>query len=159
MRIIGLAVALFCFWLLLSGHTTNWLIGAGAVTAILVALFGRRAGYADEEGFPLERVTGGVFYLPWLVVEIAKSALTVTGIILRPALPIAPRLVRVPAPQRTAVGLATYANSITLTPGTITIEVDRRRRELVVHALTAARAESVAEGEMGRRVARFEGRR
>ena len=58
--------------------------------------------------------------------------------------------------RKTPVGVATYANSITLTPGTITIEVNRRERELLVHALTKAGADGLAEGEMDRRVARME---
>lgn len=159
MRIVGLALALFAFWLLLSGHYTAWLIGAGAVTAIIVALLALRFGFADEEGFPIERLLAGLLYWPWLLVEIAKSTVQVTRIILNPRLPISPTLVRAPCGPKTATGIATYANSITLTPGTITVEVDRGRGELVVHALTAEGVAGLMEGEMNRRVQRFEGKR
>ena len=57
--------------------------------------------------------------------------------------------------QKTSVGVVTYANSITLTPGTISVDV--RHDEILVHALTQAGAEGLIEGEMDRRVTRFEG--
>ncbi len=159
MRLIALAVLLFAFWLLLSGHYTAWLIGSGAVVVILTVAFARRAHIGDEEGVPLERIIGGIGYWPWLVKEIAKSAVSVTRIILDPRLPISPRLVRPSFDQKTPVGIATYANSITLTPGTITVEVDQYRNEFVVHALTDATAADLETGEMNRRVTRFEGGR
>ena len=157
MRLIALAILLFAFWLLLSGHYTAWLIGSGAVVALLTAIFAHRARIDDEEGLPIERIIGGLGYWPWLIKEITKSAISVTRIILDPRLPISPRLVRPTFDQKTPVGIATYANSITLTPGTITIEVDRYRSAFVVHALTEATAADLESGEMNRRVKRFEG--
>ncbi len=158
MRVVGLGLVLFAFWLLLSGNYAAWLVASGLVTAILVALLGWRFGYADEEGFPIDRLLAGLLYWPWLVVEIAKSSVAVTRVILNPKLPIRPTLVKTPCGPRTAVGIATYANSITLTPGTITVDVDRARGELMVHALTDDGARSLLEGEMNRRVQRFEGK-
>jgi multicomponent Na+:H+ antiporter subunit E len=158
MRLVALALLLFAFWLLLSGHYTAWLVGAGVITAVIVAWLGRRFAFGDEEGLPIERLVGGLGYWPWLVKEVALASFAVARIILNPKLPISPRLVRAPCGPRTAVGIATFANSITLTPGTITIEVDRRRGELVVHALTDAGASDLMSGEMNNRVERFEGR-
>ena len=154
---MSLAAALFLFWLALSGHYTPFLIGAGIVSALAIAAFGLRVGYADEEGHPVDVLRGALLYWPWLFVEIAKSAWNVARIIVDPKLPISPHLIRPKTSQRTAVGIATYANSITLTPGTITVEVDRRDREFLVHALTAESAAGVAEGGMDRRVTAFEG--
>lgn len=158
MRTVSLAVALFLFWLLLSGHYTPFLIVVGAAVAILVALASRRVGYADDEGHPIELVPAGFVFWPWLVREIVKSALSVARIIANPALPISPTLIRVKPSERTVVGTVTYANSITLTPGTLTVEVDRAEDELVVHALTREGAEELLAGEMDRRVRAFEGR-
>jgi multicomponent Na+:H+ antiporter subunit E len=84
-----------------------------------------------------------------------KSALEVSKIILSPRLPISPTFVRVKPTQRTSVGLAIYANSITLTPGTVSVEV--AEAEFLVHALTKEGAASLMEGDMDRRVSRFEG--
>ena len=150
---------LFLFWLALSGHYTPFLIASGATVALVVALLGIRSGYADEEGHPIDYLLHGLVYWPWLVLEIAKSAWSVSRIIIDPRLPISPRLIRTKASQRTAVGIATYANSITLTPGTITVEVNRREHEFLVQALTEESAAGVEEGSMDRRVCAFEGGR
>jgi len=158
MRLVSLAVSLFFFWMLLSGHNDAFLLGAGALTAILAALVGLRFGYADEEGHPAELILPGLLYWPWLAKEIVKSALDVARIIVTPSLPISPHLLPVRPSQKTAVGVVTYANSITLTPGTITVEVDRRDRRLLVHALTDATAAGLESGDMDRRVSAFEAR-
>ncbi len=158
-RVLSLAAVLFVFWLLLSGHFTPFLVISGAVCALLVAWLGTVLGYADEEGIPLELVPRGLLYWPWLVKEAALSALSVARIVVDPALPISPQLMRVKTSQKTAVGTTIYANSITLTPGTITVEVNRHDNELVVHALTKAAADGLAEGEMDRRVTVMEGGR
>ena len=158
-RILSLAAVLFAFWLLLSGHFTPFLVISGAVSALFIAWLGSVLGYADEEGIPIELVPRGLLYWPWLVKEAARSALEVAAIVVNPALPISPRLIRVKTSQKTAVGMTIYANSITLTPGTITVEVNRHDNELLVHALTGAGADGLAEGEMDRRVTIMEGRR
>ncbi|KAB2872464.1 MAG: Na+/H+ antiporter subunit E [Bauldia sp.] len=159
MRVVSLAIALFVFWILLSGHVGVFLLASGAVAAILVALVGVRVGYADDEGHPAELILPGLRYWPWLAKEIVKSTIDVARIILNPALPISPRLIVVRPSQKTAVGVVTYANSITLTPGTITVEVDRRDRRFIVHALTEASAAGVESGDMDRHVTAFEGKR
>lgn len=159
MRVVSLAAALFVFWLLLSGHFDPFLVISGAVAAVAIALVGARIGYADEEGHPAELILPGLRYWPWLAKEIVKSTIDVARIILDPALPISPRLILVSPSQKTAVGKVTYANSITLTPGTITVEVGRHDHRFVVHALTEAGAAGVETGDMDRRVTAFEGRR
>lgn len=155
MRQIGLAGFLFLFWLVLSGHYTPFLMIAGAACAALCVLAMLRVRIADAETYPAELFTGALTYFPWLIWEIAKSAWAVTKIILHPRLPISPTMTLVQASQKTSVGVATYANSITLTPGTITVGVNGK--ELVVHALVTEGAIDLEEGGMDRRVSRFEG--
>lgn len=157
MRAAIIAISMFIFWLLLSGHYSPWLVASGAVVSVGVALAAWHMGYADEEAHPAGLIARGLVYWPWLVVEMIKSALTVARIVLDPRLPISPVLVRVKASQRTAVGLTTYANSITLTPGTISVEVSSRDREILVHGITRETAAGLADGEMDRRVSWFEG--
>jgi multicomponent Na+:H+ antiporter subunit E len=157
MRVLSLAGILFLFWLLLSGHYTPFLMTAGAVTALLVAWLGRSLGYADEEDHPIDILPRAFLYWPWLIKEATLSAFAVTRILLDPSLPIAPRLMRVKYSQKSAAGIATYANSITLTPGTITVDVKPRDSEFLVHALNQASAEGLETGEMDRRVAAMEG--
>ena len=151
----SLGIVLFAFWLLLSGYLTPFLLAAGAGSALGVALFARRMAVVDREGHPIQLVAAVFVYWPWLVKEIAKSAWNVSRIILDPRLPITPTLVRFRPTQRTAAGLATHANSITLTPATITVEATREG--FLVHALTRAAAEGVVDSEMDRRITRVEG--
>ena len=154
MRKLSAALTLFAFWVVLSGYFTPFLLAAGAVSAVAVVAFARRLEVVDPEGHPVHFAGMAVRYWPWLLVEIVKSAWDVTRIILHPKLPISPTLVRVPATQKTAVGRVVYANSITLTPGTVTVEAGRT--EFLVHALTREGAQALAEGEMDRRVSRHE---
>jgi len=155
MRIVSLACFLFAFWLALSGHYTVMLIAIGAGCAVLCALVAARAGITESEGHPVHLLRGAVTYWPWLVREIAKSAWAVTKIILHPRLPISPTMTVVTASQKTTPGIATYANSITLTPGTITVGVSGNR--LTVHALVKEGADDLEAGGMDARVTQFEG--
>jgi len=109
----------------------------------------------DEEGMPIQLIGGFIAYLPWLLVEIVKSSWSVAQIVLDPKLPISPTMTVVKGSQQGAVALNVYANSITLTPGTITVEIDDN--ELLVHALLKENADDLEEGGMDRRVSQFEG--
>lgn len=155
MRIVALVIALFAFWLLLSGLYTPFLVLSGLGCSIAVAALGWRMGAADPEGHPIHLTAAALTYWPWLIKEIAVSGWHVARIILDPRLPISPALVRFTPLQKSTVGLVTHANSITLTPGTITVEAGHGT--FLVHALTRAGAEGLAGGEMDRRVSRFEG--
>lgn len=155
MRVVSTFLVLFAFWLLLSGYFTGFLMLAGATSALGVVLFARRMDVLDQEGHPIHLAPQALIrYWPWLAAEIVKSAWTVAAIILHPRLPISPTLVRIRATQTTDVGRTTFANSITLTPGTISVEVGRD--EFLVHALTREGANELATGEMDRRVSSFE---
>ncbi|MGI9405508.1 MAG: Na+/H+ antiporter subunit E [Hyphomicrobiaceae bacterium] len=155
MRVVSLAVVLFVFWLLLSGHYTVFLTSLGAISAVFCAWVAVRMRVADAEGHPIQFQVGALTYWPWLVWEIAKSSWAVAGIVLRGRSAISPNLIKITASQKTQVGIATFGNSITLTPGTITVDVEGD--EFTVHALTQGTADDLAEGTMDRRVVRMEG--
>lgn len=155
MRIVSLAGFLFAFWLALSGHYTPTLIAAGAASAVLCVWVAKRMRVLDAEGHPIHLFRGALVYIPWLVREIVKSAWSVTKVILHPRMPISPTMTVVKASQDTPLGVNIYANSITLTPGTITVEV--RGNELTVHALVREGAIDLEGGDMDRHVTRFEG--
>lgn len=155
MHFLGVVAVLLCFWLLLSGYWLPFLLISGLGSAFLVATFVKRMGALDRDGQPLHLTFAAATYWPWLLWEIAKSAWDVTKLIIDPKLPISPTLFRTPASQKTTVGLVTFANSITLTPGTISIEVEKDA--ILVHAITESGAESLLEGTMDRRVVAFEG--
>jgi multicomponent Na+:H+ antiporter subunit E len=157
-RSIGLFISLFLFWLLLSGFFTAFLLAAGVGSALAVVWFARRMGQFDPQRHPVRlRPLMLVFYSAWLLKEIVKSTWDVSRIILNPGLPISPTLVRFKPGQRTEVGLVLHANSITLTPGTITI--DAGPGEFLVHGLTREGALGTVGSEMDRRVAACEGPR
>lgn len=155
MRYVSLAGFLFAFWLALSGHYAPVLVAAGVASTLLCVFAAKRMRAADAEGHPIELFLGAVTYYPWLIREIAKSAWIVTKVILHPRLPISPTMTVVRAGQKTKAGMATYANSITLTPGTITVGVTGD--EFTVHALAREGAIDVESGGMDRRVRQFEG--
>lgn len=150
LRAIGLGGILFAFWLVLSGHFEPMLIGFGVGSSAFVAYLAKRMDVVDREGVPLH--LGGRFwlYFPWLMKEIFVANLHVARIILSPSLPISPLLVRYRSSQKTDLGRAMYANSITLTPGTITTSVIGT--DLEVHSLTWVDVDGREEDEMDRRV-------
>ena len=153
----GLALSLFAFWLLLSGIYTLFLVLAGLGAALAVTALAVRMEAADREGHPVHLTPAALAYLPWLAKEIVKSGWQVSRIILDPRLPLSPALVRFRPSQKSAAGIVIHANSITLTPGTITVEADHD--EFLVHALTAEAAAGLSGSEMDRRVSRLEGGR
>lgn len=155
MRLASSLLFLFAFWLLLSGHYGPFLIAAGFACSLAVVLFGHRMDLIDHEGHPVHLgVRALLVYWPWLIKEIAKAAWAVSKIILDPRLPMSPTLIRVKSTQKTDVGRTVFANSITLTPGTISLDVGRH--EILVHALTREAAQDLDGGEMDRRVTEFE---
>ena len=143
-------------WLAWSGQVEPLPLGLGLLSVAAVVGITRRMDRFSEVERDEHLGLGVVFYLPWLFWRIAKANAAVARIILDPGLPIRPRLVRVRASQRTATGQVLYANSITLTPGTISL--DLRDDTILVHALTAEAAAGLEDGEMDRRVCRLEGR-
>jgi len=154
-RLISAFLVLYLFWLVLSGYFTAFLMSAGAASAVAVVWFAQRMDVIDAEGHPVQLGWRILAYWAWLSKEIVKSAWDVSKIIVHPRLPISPTLVAFRPSQKTTVGLVIHANSITLTPGTITIEA--QKSEFLVHALTRAGAEGVTTGEMDRRVSACEG--
>ncbi len=155
-RAISIALVLYGLWLLLSGHYVPLLLSLGVVSVVLVVMIAIRMNVADPEGHPIHLgAKATLWYWPWLVWEIIKANITVTRHILNPRLPISPTLVRVKATQKSALGKVVYANSITLTPGTVSIDVDGPT--ISVHTLTREAAEDLKRGEMDRRVTHFVG--
>ena len=155
LRIVGLWVVLFVTWLLLSGHYTPLLIGFGMGSCTLTVYIAMRMDVADHEGVPIDWAGRFLLFLPWLLKEILISNIKVAKIILSPSLPISPFMVVFRSTQKTDLGRVLYANSITLTPGTISTGVEGDRVE--VHALTWRDVDGREEDEMGRRASKVEG--
>ena len=154
-RAFSLGLVLYILWLLLSGHTAPLLLSLGAVSALAVVFIARRMDVVDPEGHPIHLSWKAIPYWPWLLAEIVKANIDVARAIVRPRMPIHPTVLHVKASQKSDLGRVIYANSITLTPGTVTLAVEGEMIE--VHALTPAAAESLLTGEMDRRVTIVEG--
>ncbi len=151
---ISLGLLLFGVWLLLSGFFEPLLLGLGVVSCLVVVLIAHRMDVIDHEGQPIHLGWRILTYWVWLTVEIVKASLDVARRILDPKLPIHPVLVRVKASQASELGQVIYANSITLTPGTVSMQVDGG--EILVHAIAREMAEDLEGGEMDRRVTAVE---
>ena len=152
---INLALLLFALWILLSGHYTLMLLLFGLFSTLLVVLLAARAELIDRESHPIFLQASVLLYWFWLGREIIKSNIDVARIILDPRMPISPTVFTVRALQKTELGRVTYANSITVVPGTVAMDVEED--VITVHALTQAAANDLKRGEMNRRVCDVEG--
>ncbi len=152
---LALALGLILLWLFSSGFFIPLIIALGVASVGVVVWLAHRMDVVDNESHPVHMGIKGLTYFPWLVLEIIKSNLDVAVAILKGKNAISPKTIRIRASQRSDVGRVTYANSITLTPGTVTMYVDRDT--FVVHALTEGSAKGLKTGEMDRRVTTLEG--
>jgi multicomponent Na+:H+ antiporter subunit E len=153
--LVYLSVVLGGLWLVWSGHYTGLLLSLGLASVLGVVWLCRRMGIVDNETIPVHLVPRLVRYAPWLAWQVVLANVEVIRRILFPRPGDRTETVVVRGGQRTDVGRATYANSITLTPGTITVDVTGD--VFTVHALTRASADGVYAGEMDREVSRLEG--
>ena len=153
---VSLTLSLAVLWLLLSGHFAEpVLLVLGLASVLAVVLIVHRMDVLDHEGHPIHLSWRGSLYWPWLLKEIVLANLDVAKAILRLGSGIKPTVFKVRASQKSELGRVIYANSITLTPGTVTIAVEDHL--LTIHALTRGAALGLETGEMDRRVCRVEG--
>lgn len=142
------AMALFVLWIFLSA-SFEWIhLGLGLIFSFAVAWIN-----SDRSPFvPKFRLwLRAPLYLPWLFYKIIQSSLHLTKLILHPALPIAPHLISVDSKLRHRAAVVLLGNSITLTPGTITAEVDRNK--LIVHAIDKVSSEGIASKQIESKIA------
>jgi multicomponent Na+:H+ antiporter subunit E len=156
---VPFGVVLFGTWLVLSPKRDLFHLGLGAATAAAVALLTARlvaqppslsaphTGHTSLRQMPWLRFVG---YLPWLAWQVVVAGLEVTYTVLHPRLPISPRIVRITAPLPHTLAKLTLANSITLTPGTVTLDVEGDT--FLVHALTEDGSRDLQGGAMSDRV-------
>lgn len=154
-RILTAALLFAITWLLWSGLYTPLLLILGAASCVLVTLLAIRTGFLDRDQYALHLGPRLPAYWYWLIKEIIKANFTVARIILDPRLPIQPQVIRIDASGLPVASQATLANSITLTPGSLTLDIDNNQIE--VHCLTAESAAELQQGEMLRRATRLAG--
>jgi len=155
MKSLILFLILFCLWLLMSGYYSNLLISLGIISCAFCVYVAKRGKLIDDEGLPIFFMPRLLNYLIWLFKEILISNLATAKVIINGK--IEPETFTVKASQITDVAKVTYANSITLTPGTVTIKIHKDVFE--VHALNADFGNDIRTNEMDSKVTWLEGKK
>ena len=145
-----LGLLLIAAWLLWSGLYKPLLLALGALSCGLTLYVVHRMAYFDRDMFVFNYKLGLLGFWAWLAREIVRSSLEVTRVVLRRDLNVKPEVVALDATDLDRLDQALLGNSITLTPGTLTLDVHEGR--LLVHAMTAEGAAALQQGEMQRRV-------
>lgn len=149
-----LSIGLIVFWLINSGHYTFLMLSLGICSIAIVVYLAHRMDVVDHEAQPIRITLKLPGYYVWLIKEIIQSNITVVKHIWLGNTTISPTMKRIKTRHKTDVGKVIYANSITLTPGTVTVAIEDD--EFVVHALLRESIEDLETGEMDRRVAQLE---
>jgi multicomponent Na+:H+ antiporter subunit E len=154
-------------WLLLSGHYDVFHISMGVFSALVVVLLNvrlRKYYFFEEElaeakarmkdVFTVRLRYGRVlFYIPWLIWQIVVASLQVAAVVLNPKMPIDPALLRFKTKLPNTSAKVILGNSITLTPGTITVQI--KGDEFLVHALMDASSSGIVDDSLPGEVAKL----
>ena len=155
MKSLILFLILLSLWLLMSGHYSILIISLGIISCVFCVYVAKRAKLIDDEGLPIFFIPRLSNYLIWLFKEILKSNLNTAKVIINGK--VEPETFTVKASQVTDVAKVTYANSITLTPGTVTTKMQKDVFE--VHALNSDFGNDVRTNEMDKKVTWLEGKK
>ena len=147
---ISLAIALALLWLLLSGHLEPLILAFAVLSIAFVVWLSHRMRVVDGESYPFGLLPKLSLYLPWLLKEVIKSNLDVARRVFGSKAAVKPVVFDAPATQRTELGLVIFANSITLTPGTVSLAVEPGK--IRVHALHPDLAKGLIDSGMNERV-------
>ena len=142
-------LVLFLIWLMLSGRFDPVHLGLGVASSLVVVWLNSGQVSSPLQGIPWARLMG---YWPWLFLRILQSSLHLTRLILHPSLPIAPKLIQYRTKLRGDFPIVLLCNSITLTPGTITVEVNGQ--DLIVHAMDEVSSQDLVKDQFERKLAR-----
>ena len=149
--ILILFVLLAATWLVWSGFFKSLLLSLGLVSSVLCLWLALRMRFFDDYLFSLPVGLRLLGYLSWLAREVVTSSFSVAKIVLSPSLPISPRVARIRSGSEHPYDQVLFANSITLTPGTLSMDLDKG--VITVHSLTEEGMRDLLSGEMNRRVA------
>ncbi|WP_372864078.1 Na+/H+ antiporter subunit E [Spongiibacter sp.] len=150
----SVTLVLTAIWLANSGHYDALLLSFGAFSVVLVLWISHRMDVVDHESQPIHLTAKLPFYYLWLFQQIIRSNIDVVSRVWRGRSAISPQFEKVPAEQKTDIGRVIYANSINLTPGTLSVEVEDDY--ILVHSLSREGMAELKRGEMGRRVCGLE---
>ena len=151
MKTFSYSILLFLFWLVLSGHFEPLLLGLGLASVMLTVFLVKRMNIIDHESYPLHLSSQFPAFIIYIFREIVNANIDVIKrIITFSNTSISPQLIEIPLPQKTDLARVIYANSITLTPGTVSVALTREK--VIVHALTKEAAEHLSAGSMAKAI-------
>lgn len=151
---IYLSLSLAVFWLLISDYNTMLILSLGAISIAFILYIAHRMDVVDHESQPLHLTLKLPGFKVWLVKEIILANILVVKHIWLGNKTISPTLTSIKITQKTDIGKVIYANSITLTPGTVTVDLEGD--QFMVHALLGESIKDLEAGEMNRRVTQLE---
>ena len=155
MRYLIVFFILYLHWILWSGKFDAFHLSLGVISCALVTFMSHDLFLERKKLSPKIIVESIRFikYIPWLLYQIVLSNIHVASLVLSPGMPIDPKIIRYKTKLKTDIALVTFANSITLTPGTITADISDG--EYIVHALSTKVADDLMTGEMEDKVAQI----
>ncbi len=153
MKAAQASVVLFAFWLVLSGSLNLIDLAFGLILSVLFGVWAAKTLWAEDAPVLTARQAGQfVLYIPHLLKNMVVSALQVAEVVLDPRMPIDPIIVGHRTPFKREVTRVAYANSITLTPGTLTVDVENNT--FYIHGLAESFTDEIASGELEQRLMR-----
>ncbi|MBU2099420.1 MAG: Na+/H+ antiporter subunit E [Gammaproteobacteria bacterium] len=151
---LSLAIILVGFWLLNSGLFKPLIFTLGAISIVLVLFISSRMKVIDEESQPLHLTRSIPAYYLWLLKELVMSNIKVVSTIWQGNMQLQPALATIKMDHLSDMGKVIYANSISLTPGTVTTDVTEN--SITVHALDKSSISDIETGEMEARVRKLD---
>lgn len=147
---VSIAILLSIIWLSNSGHYSALLLFLGFASVLFVVWLSHKIDVVDHESQPVDITFKLPAYYWWLFIKIIRGNIDVVKQVWSPKLNISPGVATFPVYQKTEMGKVIYANSVTLTPGTIAIDI--KDAWITVHSLTKEGLEEIARGEMNNKV-------
>ena len=149
-HIVSLGVVLFALWLGLSGHLTPLMLSLGVASTLLTVYIAHRMDVIDHETYPAHMRILLVRFWFFLGREIVAANIDVIKRIFKPGKNISPQLFELPVTQKTDLSRVIYANSITLTPGTVSVNLNKDT--VTVHSLSKDGAQDLSSGRMAKAI-------
>ena len=134
---------MFLFWLLLSGILDAIHVGAGIICSAIIAFVSHDLLVTQKWDKMLRKSGRFIIYIVWELWQIILANFDVAYRVLHPKMPIDPSVIEFDTSLRSDLAIVTLANSITLTPGTITINIDQEKGRFQVHAIAHKPADAL----------------
>jgi multicomponent Na+:H+ antiporter subunit E len=147
------ALPLFLFWLVLTGSVRPLDLALGALFSAMVGAWAARFLWAGDPPHLTIRTAGALIgYVVHLLKSVVVAAVHVAEVVVDPRMPVDPLVIEYRTALSTDTARTAFANSVTMTPGTLTVEIEGET--LLIHCLAERFADEITSGELERRVAR-----